>query len=431
MISQGAKSLGNLLLLVVGALLLVTSAQATTILPADSTFGLGSISMKPNNPSVQTANATGSHKIGVKLDYHVFAGRNMTLYWWYPATPAAGSASYVAMGGVKGQAVQNAPLDRSGGAYPVVIFSPGLGAVGDAYYFYVQNLASRGYIVVSIEHLDARRANITTNPAALLQAKADELQYNSNAAVELEYSGWFRSTQFALTYRPQEIEFALDTVVEAAATPSSPWFGALDTDNIGMSGHSLGGAYTMFVGGGMPIYCDYPLTLNELDVANPILTEVSPCAWPLRQAMPSAFELADPRIKAIIPLAAPFFIQDSQIVRSASKIRVPMMVITGDDLILESTRKPQRDASDNAADASYFVMVANTSHYLVGDSYQLNPKLSANLTVADRANFAEKAAVYMDYSAAFFDVYLKGNTSAKATLHRKNSPLVSTLAYHD
>lgn len=430
MISQGGKLVGNLFLLVIGTLLVVVSAQST-ILPADTSFGLGSISMKPNDPPVQTANSTGSYNIGVRLDYHVFAGRNMTLYWWYPATPAAGSTPYIAMGGVKGQAVQNAPLDRSGGAYPLILFSPGLGAVGDAYYFYVQNLASHGYVVVSIEHLDARRANLTTNKAALLQAEAYELQYDSNYAVELEYSNWFRSTQFALTYRPQEVGFALDTVLEAALTPSSPFFGALDTDNIGMSGHSLGGAYTMFVGGGMPIYCDYPLALNELNVANPILTEVSPCAWPSRQAMTSAFELADPRIKAIIPLAAPFFIKDSQIVRSAGKIRVPMMIITGDDLILESTRKPQRDASDNAADASYFVMVANTSHYLVGDSYQLNPKLSANFTAADRADFTEKAAVYMKYSAAFFDVYLKGNTSVKATLHSKSSSMVSNLAYHD
>lgn len=406
-------------------------ALITAYLSAVSAFGLGGIPLPPAFPPTQTANATGTYQVGLIAQSHAFQGSNFTFYWFYPALPVCGSNPYISAGGIQGQAVQNAPLNRSGGPYPLIFFSPGLGAYADAYYFYTQNLASQGYIVVSVENLDTKTALPTTDPALVVLADEYQAADDGSAAVETLYTEWFRSTQFALTYRPHDIEFGLNTVIRSGLNPDSPFFAAFDPTNIGMSGHSLGAFYTLIMGGGMPLYCNYPMTPAELNSSNPILVNVSVCAFPDRQIMPGPFALKDFRIKAIIPLAPPFFIQDSQIARSAAKINIPMMIITGDDLQPESTRAPQYATFQNASGDSYWVMVSKTSHYLVGDAYQLNPVFSATLPVNDRADFVEKAAVYMTYSTAFFDLYLKGDRSAEVKLHSVSSPFVADLQYHE
>lgn len=50
------------------------------------------------------------------------------------------------------QARRNAPVDRRAGALPVVLFSPGLQAPRELYSVLTDELASRGYLVVSMSH---------------------------------------------------------------------------------------------------------------------------------------------------------------------------------------------------------------------------------------------------------------------------------------
>jgi predicted dienelactone hydrolase len=421
MLSRHENLLGTVLLVITTSLALV-SAQ----------FGIGGITLPAAVPPIQTANKTGPYQVGVKQSTYISQGRNLTLYWWYPACTPCGSTPFVSTGGISGEAVQDAPLDRSGAPYPLIIFSSGLGAYSDGYYFYTQNLASHGYIVVSLSHYDTKLAVPTSNSTLREIAAEYQAEDNGSAAVELTYTEWFRTTQLAQIYRAQEIESGLNTVLLESLRPLSPFLASIDITNIGLSGHSLGAFYTLLVGGGFPIYCDYNLTATELNPNASLITQISPCAFPARQAQLSPFANHDLRFKAVVPLAAPFFIpENAQIARAAAKITTPMLIITGDDLKLESTRVPQYTTYTNAAGNKYWVMVANTSHYLVGDSYQLNPTFSLTLPDYDKANFVKKADVYMTYSAAFFDVYLKGDVAAKATLHTVNSAFVADLEYHD
>ncbi|KAI1098384.1 alpha/beta-hydrolase [Jackrogersella minutella] len=410
---------------------LTVSAVPTSCDPTfNMGFGLGAHTLPPAS-NVSTADPTGPYQVGVSFETYCFEGRGLTLNYWYPALPEAGSSPYVSAGGIVGKAVKDAPVDPSSGPYPLILFSPGLGAVDDAYYFYTQNLASNGYVVVSIQHLDARTANTTTNKLALALAAADALAGNTIDAVIEEYTEFFRETQYALTYRPQEIEFALDQAIQSTGNKTSPLYGTIDTDSIGMSGHSLGGFYTNVVGGGMPIYCDYAMTPMQRDASFPILSAVSPCAFPARQNQPGPFALRDPRVKAIVPLAAPTFLARTQLARSSAQVTVPTMTITGDNRTAETTAWVQRDIYENAGGPSYWVQVKDTNHFTVADSYGLNPVLSSSFSPRDNANFADKAAVYMAYSTAFFDYYVKGNETAYAKLHTASLPYVKELHYRN
>lgn len=396
-----------------------------------SSFSLGAQQLVPINPPIQTANHTGVHDVGVILDSKPFDGRELKFSWWYPAIHDCDAIPYVDAGGIQGKAVQNATLDRSAGPYPLIVFSTGLATWSDSYHFYVENLASHGYVVMSLQHDDATEAAVTNNTLALGQALLDIAANDSSDAVWLEYSDWFRSTEDGLTYRPQEIEFGIETALQSVADCSSFFHKAFDPHNIGMTGHSLGAFYTLVVGGGLPLYCDYAMTPAELNVSNPLLPEVSICAFPERKNLSSPFALHDHRIKAIVPLAPPFFIKESILSRSAAQIRTPMMIITGDDPKTESTRAPQWETYEAAAGPKYWVEVLGTNHLLVAEDYLFNPGVGLNKTEF-QANFTDKAEVYMEYSAAFFDRYLKHeDCKTQDTLHDPISSFVAQLEYDD
>ncbi|KAK6064277.1 hypothetical protein SCUP515_11875 [Seiridium cupressi] len=332
----------------------------------------------------------------------------LTVSYWYPAKPETDSIRYVSSGGIAGDAFEDAAIDSS-----------------DAL------TASNGYIVASAQHLDARNANTTTVTALLALAAVDALAGNTNDAVITEYTEWFRKTQFALTYRPLENEFNLNQALAATDNSSSRFYGRIDKESIGMTGHSIGGFDTNVIGGGMPIYCDYPMTAAEMDPENPILTSVSPCAFPARQNLSGPFALYDSRIKTIVPLAAPSFLTKTQITRAATQIEIPMMMITGNNFSSETTQWIQEAVYNNAAGPSYYVEVIDTDHFLVADVYGLNPYSVLAAGGEDTVDFLGKAAVYMTYSTAFFDYYVKGNTAAFETLHTVSSSFVKQLKFRN
>ncbi|KAI1756287.1 alpha/beta-hydrolase [Xylaria castorea] len=415
---------------VLSALIFFDSALCQICAPADLSFGIGSHSLEPLD-GVATADPTGPYGVGITFETYCSDDRDLTVSIWYPAAkPKNGSSPYISAGGIVGQAYKDAPLDSSGGPYPLIIFSTGLAAVNDAYYFYLQNLASHGYIVSSAQHLDARLANTTTNVTLQLIAAADSLVGDTNDAVITLYTDWFRETQYAFTYRSQEIGFNLNQTLNLADDPSSIFYGNIETDNIGMTGHSLGGFFTNVVGGGAPIYCDYVMRPGADNPNNPLLASVSPCAFEAVQELSHPLALHDSRIKAIIPLAAPTFLTKDQVARSAAEIQVPVMVMSGDNFTSETTEWIQKAVYKNAQGPAYYVQIEGADHYFVSDAYGLNPNLASKGT-EDSENFLDKAAVYMTYSAAFFNWYLKGNTSAFDTLHTTYSSYVKELKYRN
>ncbi len=134
---------------------------------------------------------------------------------WYPSTAHEPlDPSYAA--------VLNAPLDSSGGPYPVLMFSHGSCGYATQSLFLTPLIASYGYVVVSPPHPGNTLAEFPTcgTPAAQA-ASAQE--------------------------RPQDIIYALDQMLAANEDPTSPFFSSLDPDRIGMSGHSFGGLNTYAV----------------------------------------------------------------------------------------------------------------------------------------------------------------------------------------
>jgi predicted dienelactone hydrolase len=111
--------------------------------------------------------------------------RPLTVEVWYPARLAAGqtaAGTYQAMTRdgqttvtLFGKAVRGASADPSGGPYPLVILSHGYPGNRFLLSHLGENLASKGYVVASIDHTDSNYEAIRAFGSTLLNRSLDQL----------------------------------------------------------------------------------------------------------------------------------------------------------------------------------------------------------------------------------------------------------------
>ena len=151
--------------------------------------------------------------------------RKLTLEVWYPATLAAGQKEHTVYNDVLGSgpndpARPNTPFQFNGraardatpstGRYPLVIVSHGYPGSRLQMSYLTENLASKGYVVVAIDHPESTRADKAGFASTLLNRRMDDL-------------------------------FVLDSVA-AWAKPGSGNFlaGVADAGNTALIGYSMG-----------------------------------------------------------------------------------------------------------------------------------------------------------------------------------------------
>ncbi len=138
---------------------------------------------------------------------------------WYPASAdASGDASvYQFIPGIE-FASENALADvavATDGPFPLVVYSHGSGGLRYVASFFTELLASHGFVVASVDHV-------------------------GNTATELVTGAEIDREQVALN-RVQDVEFLIDEMLAASATPDGQFSNTIDPDRVGVTGHSFGG----------------------------------------------------------------------------------------------------------------------------------------------------------------------------------------------
>ncbi|NCP66553.1 MAG: dienelactone hydrolase [Paraglaciecola sp.] len=219
--------------------------------------------------------------------------RPLTLEIWYPAKLGSqGKATldaYIRDGKTQvelhGKAVRDALPDESRQALPLVLISHGY--PGNRYLLspLAENIASKGYVVVSIDHTDST--------------------YRSKAA--------FSST---LVNRPVDQLFVLNQIGVLAQDPSSFLYQRVDTENTALVGYSMGG-YGAVINAGAG--------LSEQATNNPMFSP----AGTLQRHQMGFNKKVDARLKTVIafaPWGMNYQIWSSEALQNVS---VPMLLIAG------------------------------------------------------------------------------------------------------
>ncbi|WP_373990226.1 alpha/beta hydrolase family protein [Duganella sp. BuS-21] len=228
--------------------------------------------------------------------------RKLTLEVWYPARLAAGQKEHTVYTDVLGSGPNdpkrpNTPFQFNGRAardaapvgvrYPLVIVSHGYPGSRLQMSYLTENLASKGYVVVAIDHPESTRADKAGFPSTLLNRRLDDL-------------------------------FVLDTVT-AWAKPRSGHFlaGVVDANNVALVGYSMGGYGALnTVGAGISASAAAFVPGGKLAI---------------NQQGNQQYESArDPRIKAVVAFAPWGGEQKVWDAAGLAGVRTPTLFITGD-----------------------------------------------------------------------------------------------------
>lgn len=158
---------------------------------------------------------------------------------WYPAQGVEGSvepATYdYGAGGVvpdpmnyiQGTAIRDAVPDTSQAPYPLVVFSPGLGASRMFTLYLLEHLASYGFVVIAPDHVGTRLVDqMTMEPAAFAE-----------------------QVFLVQALRPLQMARAID-YAETITAPDGNLADMIDLDKVALGGYSAGGWAALALAGG-------------------------------------------------------------------------------------------------------------------------------------------------------------------------------------
>ena len=177
--------------------------------------------------------------------------RELLVRFWYPASledickPAEYASprvwNYFAeltrlpLPKVSTNACLDAPVANS--VHPVVVFTHGYTGTFTDYTFLFEDLASRGYVVASIDH--THEATAVEFPDGRIAKSLVGSHLNNSWRTDES------TLSMVMSARLKDISFVVDQLERLNATLGSPFTGRLDMSRLSLMGHSLGGEATI------------------------------------------------------------------------------------------------------------------------------------------------------------------------------------------
>ncbi len=312
--------------------------------------------------------------------------RPLTVEMWYPA--AEGSTGDTSIKTLlrdgttevtlQGRAIRDAAASTTSGPAPLLLLSHGYPGNRFLMSHLAENLASKGYVVASIDHTDSTYADQAAFGSTLRNRSLDQL-------------------------------FVLDEMARLNAEAGSFFAGRIDTDNTGLVGYSMGGYGAVITAGG---------GVTEASVNFPFSPPFGTLG--IHEAGSATHEaLPDPRIKtavAIGPWGRQVGFWDAA---GLAGIEIPMMFIAGSDDTVSGYETGVRKIWEEAVNADRALLTfEGGSHNTVApipapeESFYFNELL--NFNVSEHYTDPVWDTVFMNnvgqhFVTSWMDLYLKGD----------------------
>ncbi|MDM5233990.1 alpha/beta hydrolase family protein [Lysinibacillus pakistanensis] len=137
---------------------------------------------------------------------------------------------------------------KADGTYPLLVFSHGAYGIKESNASTFTELASHGYIVVSIDHpYHSFYTRSEDGKVTMINSDFKNEVENANKGV---YSNEERYNiiQKWMKLRTDDMNFVLDTILAKAKSDNNPIYQHINTEKIGVFGHSMGGAASVWLG---------------------------------------------------------------------------------------------------------------------------------------------------------------------------------------
>lgn len=130
---------------------------------------------------------------------------------------------------------------KEGGPFPLVVISHGAGGSFDSHLYQAEHLATHGYVVICVEHIDSNNISMK-----FFMSKAGG---NKTFRETLHH---ITKDSVAVLERPRDMSFAIDTAISWNKTHKE-LAGRINTKKIAVMGHSFGAYTTLALIGAQPI----------------------------------------------------------------------------------------------------------------------------------------------------------------------------------
>lgn len=331
--------------------------------------------------------ARGSHPVGVRsVDAtDTKRSRYLPIEVWYPADPSlkgqdtdeATMDSYDLLPGfppARQAAVRGA--NAAPGRYPIVLFSHGFGGHRRQSTFFATHLASHGYVVASVDHT----GNTIIDMAQItLQVMMGQPMPDPGPLVA-----------DLITARPADVSFMLDSLLKGdlGVDPAH-----LESERVGMSGHSFGG-WTTLQTTGLDKRIRAALPMAPAGGKSPLPTGV------LREALNFAWDRDVPTL---------YLVADHD----------TLLPLEGMHELLADTRGTKRMAILHNADHMHFCDQVEATHEMFRTMPQVEPFSEIAKQLRPASELAPGIHAY-DFNRglglAHMDAVLRGNEEAAAFL---------------
>jgi len=276
----------------------------------------------------------------------------------------------------QGRALRNAPVHKEDSGYPLVIVSHGYPGTRLMMSYLTENLASKGYVVVAIDHTDS--------------TSIDQKAFSST-----------------LLNRPLDILFTLDKIAEMGREDSDSFLaGMVDADHTALIGYSMGGYGSINAAGA---------GFSENAVNLP--WGVPGGHLKIRQSGQEIFEKSiDKRIKAIFVMA-PWGASQFWDKETMKGLKVPSFYVVGDEDDVAGYENGVKLFYDWAVNSERYMLVfRNARHNIAPNAYDSSGALnSVEMTASELMRFNEPSwdnrhinNIIQHFATAFLGIYLKG-----------------------
>ncbi len=322
-----------------------------------------------------------------------FYDRNLTVEVWYPAQPGADTVrsgqyhTYTrdpsVMATLTGSAVRDAAPLSSAGAFPLVIISHGY--PGNRYLLshLGENLASKGYIAVSIDHTDST--------------------YEDQQA--------FASTLYNRSF---DQAFVLSAIADVSADAGSFLYGMVDAGNSGLIGFSMGGYGALNnLGAG---YSEAGVT--GLGAPPNRLLQARAAANPEFRAS------LDPRFKAGVAIAPWGMNNNFWDAEGLKGLDKPVLFVAGDADSTAGYANGTRAIFEQAVNSDRYLLTFENGGHSVAAPIPLPQELAASGNTAAAGHYMDPVwgsvrsnNILVHFTTAFLDLHLKGDTDKRTYLN--------------
>ncbi|PCH61954.1 MAG: dienelactone hydrolase [SAR86 cluster bacterium] len=323
---------------------------------------------------------------------NVYYNRSLTVEIWYPAqlkenesaggqyTTTTRNLNIIAT--LNGRAVRDANPNTEGDLYPLVVISHG--QPGNRYLMshLGENLASKGYVVVAIDHRDST--------------------YEDQQA--------FAST---LYNRPLDQRFVIEAVAQLSADPASFLHGLVDANTTGVVGFSMGGyGLVNNLGGG---YSDA--------IAASAQTSPNSLVSAHATGNPDYRDGLDSRIKAGFAIAPWGMRSGYWGAEDLAGIDVPTFYLAGDADGVSGYENGTRAIFKGAINSDRYLLTFKNAGHSAGAAYPVPVEILRSGDKTGASHYTDPVwdtlrmnNIMGHFATAFFDLTLKGDAQSKTYL---------------